>query len=87
MKVYNTRPVSLTIEVLLINFVLFIDHWSNHLFQSNQRFQAIEFVDWRVPEKLDIFRSFLFYGHEVLQVECVTVKYKATRINTPATQT
>ena len=80
-KVYNTRPVSLTIEVLLVNFVLFIDHWSNHLFQSSQPFQAIEFFDWRVPEKLDIFRSFLFYWHEMLQLECVTVKYKATRIH------
>ena len=65
-EVYNTRPLSLTIEVLLIKFFLFIDHWSNHLLQSGQRFQAIEFMDWRVPEKLDIFRSFLFYGHEVL---------------------
>ena len=24
--------------------------------------------------------GFLFYGHEVLKVECVIVKYKATRI-------
>ena len=40
MKVYNSRPVSLTII---------------HLFQSNQRFQAIKFVDRLVPEKLDIF--------------------------------
>ena len=31
-------------------------HWSIHLFQSNQNFQAIEFVDCTVPEKLDIFR-------------------------------
>ena len=29
--------------------------------------------------------GFLFYGHEVLQVECVIVKYKATRINTSLT--
>ena len=34
-------------------FLLF-DHWSNHLFQSNQRFQAIEFMDRPVPEKLDM---------------------------------
>ena len=53
---------------------------SNPLFQSNQRFQAIEFMDRPVPEKLDM--GFLFYGHEVLQVECVIVKYKATRIKT-----
>ena len=43
MKVYNTRPVySLTIK-------------SIHLFQGNQTFQATEFVDQPVPEKLDIF--------------------------------
>ena len=69
MKVYNTQPVTLTIEVLLIKIVFFPDHFSNHLFQSNQRFQAIEFVDRPVPEKLDVFRSFLFHRHEVLQVE------------------
>ena len=62
-------PVNL--EVLLIKIIVFFDHWSNHLFQSNQRFQAIEFVDRPVPEKLD--KGFLFYGHEVLQVECVIV--------------
>ena len=62
-------PVNL--EVLLIKIIVFFDHWSNHLFQSNQRFQAIEFVDRPVPEKLDM--GFLFYGHEVLQVECVIV--------------
>ena len=71
MKVYNTRPVSLTIKVLLIKIVLFFDHWSdhlcfifNHLFQSNQRFQAIEFLDRPVPEKLDM--GFLFDRQEVL---------------------
>ena len=63
-----------------LRLFFFFDHWSNHLFQSNQRFQAIEFVDRHVPEKLDI--GFLFYEHEVLQVEYVIVKYKATRINT-----
>ena len=35
--------------------------------QSNQRFQAIEFVDRPVPEKL--YMGFIFYGHEVPQVE------------------
>ena len=29
----------------LIKIVLFFDHLSNHSFQSNQHFQAIEFVD------------------------------------------
>ena len=45
-------PVNL--EVLLINIILFCDHWSNHLFQSNQCFQVIEVVDQPVPEKLDV---------------------------------
>ena len=48
MKVYNTRPVSLTIEVLLIKIFI-------HLLQSNQPFQAIEFMDRPVSEKLYIF--------------------------------
>ena len=59
----------------------------NAVFQSNQRFQTIEFVDRPVPERLDIFRSFLFYEQEVLQVECATFKYKATRTNTCVTHT
>ena len=50
---------------------------SKKLFQSNQRFQAIEFLDPTVSEKPDM--RFLFYGHEVLQVECVIVKYKAPK--------
>ena len=54
-KVYNTRPVCLTMEVLLFKILLFFDHWSNHLFQSNQRFQAIEIVNRPVPEKLVVF--------------------------------
>ena len=29
MKVYNTRPVSFTIEVLFIKIVFFFNHWSN----------------------------------------------------------
>ena len=45
-------PVNL--EVLLINIILFCDHWSNHLFQSNQCFQVIEVVDQPVPEKLNV---------------------------------
>ena len=44
---------TLTIEVLLIKVLLiFFDHWSVHLFQSNQRFQAIEF-----GELLSFFRK------------------------------
>ena len=51
------------VEVLLIKIVLVFDHRSNQLLQSNRLFQAIEFVDPPVPEKLDM--GFLFYGHEV----------------------
>ena len=55
MEVYNTRPFSITIEVLLITILLFfLDHLSVRLFQDNQRFQAIEFEDRPVPEKLHI---------------------------------
>ena len=41
-------PSAPFIEVLLIKILLFLDH----LFQSNQHFQAIEFVDQPIPEKL-----------------------------------
>ena len=55
MEVYNTRPFSITIEVLLITILLFfLGHLSVRLFQGNQRFQAIEFEDRPVPEKLHI---------------------------------
>ena len=49
MKVYNTRPVSLLLIKILF---FFFDHGSVHLFQSNQRFQAIKLVDRPAPEKL-----------------------------------
>ena len=46
-------PSAPLIEVLLIKILLFFDHWGVHLFQSNQHFQAIEFMDQLpVPEKL-----------------------------------
>ena len=46
---------AVNLEVLLITIILFFfDHGSDHLFQSNQRFQAIEFVDRPVPDKLDM---------------------------------
>ena len=35
------------------DYSFFLDHLSNHLLQSNERFQAIEFVDRPVPEKPD----------------------------------
>ena len=37
-----------------LRLFFFFDYLSAHLFQSNQRFQAIEFVDRPVPEKLNI---------------------------------
>ena len=46
-KVYNSWTVSLTIEVLLTKIFRFFDHWSIHLFQSNQLFQAI--LSWTDP--------------------------------------
>ena len=46
-KINNSWPVSLTIEVLLIKIFRFFDHWSIHLFQSNQLFQAID--SWTDP--------------------------------------
>ena len=39
------------------------------MFQNNQRFQAIEFLDQTVPGKARQGIS-INYGHEVLQVEC-----------------
>ena len=41
-------PSTPLIEVLLIKILLFLDH----LFQTNQHFQAIEFVDQPILEKL-----------------------------------
>ena len=67
-------PVHL--EVLLIKIVLFFDHRSNHLFQSNQRFQAIEFVDQPVPEKLDM--GFLCAASGAASRVRQIVKYKTT---------
>ena len=63
---------SVNLEVLLIKIILFFpDHWSDQLFQNNQHFQAIEFLDQPIPEKLDMgFLSMDMGRHEVLQVEC-----------------
>ena len=44
-------------EALLIKILLFFDHLSIQLFQSNQRLQAIEFVDGPVPESSTCCRS------------------------------
>ena len=41
------------ITILLIQILIFFRPLNNvHLLQSNQSFQAIEFVDRHVPEKL-----------------------------------
>ena len=49
MKVYKTRPDGLTIEVLLINILLFfLTTEVFTCFKGNQCFQAIEFVDCRI---------------------------------------
>ena len=45
-------PSAPLIEVLLMNILLFLDHWGIHLFQSDQHFWVIEVVDQHVPEKL-----------------------------------
>ena len=47
--------VSLEIQVLLIKIRHFFNVWGIHIFQSFQRFQAIEFMDQPVPKSLDIF--------------------------------
>ena len=52
MKVYIASPSTFC----SLKILLFFDHWSIHLFQSNQRVQAIEFVDRPFPKKLYIFR-------------------------------
>ena len=48
--------VSLNIQVLLIKICDFFNIWCIHIFQSFQRFQAIEFVDRPVPTSLDMFK-------------------------------
>ena len=50
---YNESLQHPTIAVLLIKILIFFRPLSSvHLFQSNQRFQAIEFVDRHVSGKL-----------------------------------
>ena len=53
---YNESLQNPTITVLLIKILIFFrplsSHGSVHLFQSNRRFQAIEFVDRHISEKL-----------------------------------
>ena len=56
MKVYNTRPS----QFCYLRFLFFRPLSSVHLFQSNHRFQAIEFVDQHVSEKL-LIQSFLSF--------------------------
>ena len=50
---YNESLQHLTIAVLLIKILIFFRPLSSvHLFQSNERFEEIEFVDRHVSEKL-----------------------------------
>ena len=49
---YNESLQNPTIVVLLIKILIFLPFSSFHLLQSNKLFQAIEFVDRHVLEKL-----------------------------------
>ena len=49
---YNESLQNPTIAVLLIKILIFLPLSSVHLFQSNQLFQATEFVDRHISEKL-----------------------------------
>ena len=57
-KVYIALPS----KFCSLKILLFFDHWSIHFFQSKQCFQAIEFVDWPILEKLYIFQINLPYN-------------------------
>ena len=59
MKVYNTDQLASPSKFCSWSLSFFST--TNHLFQSNQRFQAIEYVDRPVLVKFDFFCSFLFY--------------------------
>ena len=53
-----------------------IDLWEVLWIQSNQRLRAIEFVDWPVPEKLDIENETLAYfrvSHELKQARLMKI--------------
>ena len=76
MKVFNTQPVTLTFEVLLIKIFFSTTEVINAVFQSNQCFQRIEFVDRPVPERLDIFRSF---ASRVRDIQVQSYPYKHMR--------
>ena len=51
-EVYNTQPVSHTICPFDRSFAHKDSSFFDRLFQSNQHFQAVEFVDQPIPEKL-----------------------------------
>ena len=55
MKVFNTRSVSITIEVLLTKILFFPSTEVFTCLQSNQRFQAIEFVALGTPSQRFLF--------------------------------
>ena len=49
---YNESLQHTTIAVLPIKILIFFLQLNSvHLLQGNQRFEAIEFVDWQVSEK------------------------------------
>ena len=54
-KFTTPEQLAFTIKMLLIKILLFFNHWIIHSLQSNQHFQAIEFMDWLVLEKRYIF--------------------------------
>ena len=66
-KVNNTRPVSLLLIKILISFRPLS---SVHLFQSTQRFQAIEFVYRHVSEKLSklFLQNIRGFGHATILI-------------------
>ena len=53
-QVLFNRSLIPDFDLLLIKIILFFFSTTDQLFQNNQRFQAIEFLDQPVPEKLDI---------------------------------
>ena len=96
MKVYNT-PTSIIAKFAHKDSSL-LGHLSTHLFQSNQRFQAIEFVDRSAQEKFDIFfisKTFLLslkacftrYTHDALTSRDSYPQFPRSRLRTPGTMT
>ena len=66
-------------------FFFFFNHWSIDLFQSNQRFEAIEFMDRLVSEKLYIFCINL-YAEILIPVSTVSAGNAWDQILDPSTK-